>query len=118
MAHFAELDENNVVLRVILVDNKDTCDDEGIEKEEIGIKYLENLLGGKWIQTSYNNNFRGSYAGANWIYDKNLDVFLAPQPYPSWVLDGEYHWVPPVESPNTGKWDWDENNQKWVEITE
>jgi len=78
MAHFAELDSNNVVLRVIVVDNKDTSDAYGVEKEYIGAAFCERVLGGTWKQTSYNGNFRGRYAGIGYTYDAQLDEFVAP----------------------------------------
>ena len=78
MAHFAELDSNNVVLRVIVVDNKDTSDAYGVEKEHIGAAFCERVLGGTWKQTSYNGNFRGRYAGIGYTYNAQLDEFLAP----------------------------------------
>jgi len=78
MAHFAELDSNNVVLRVVVVDNKDTADAQGVEKEHIGAAYLERLLGGRWVQTSYNANFRKHYAGIGYTYDPALDEFVLP----------------------------------------
>jgi len=78
MAHFAELDSNNVVLRVIVVDNKDTSDANGVEKEYIGAAFCERVLGGRWVQTSYNGNMRGKYAGIGDTYDSANDVFVAP----------------------------------------
>jgi hypothetical protein len=78
MAHFAELDSNNVVLRVIVVDNKDTADAYGTEKEHIGAAFCERVLGGTWKQTSYNGNMRGKYAGIGDTYDAVNDVFVAP----------------------------------------
>lgn len=78
MAHFAELDANNVVLRVIVVDTKDNSTAEGVEKESIGQAFCERLFGGRWIQTSYNNNFRKVYAGIGYTYDPILDEFVAP----------------------------------------
>jgi hypothetical protein len=79
MAYFAELDSNNVVLRVVVVDNKDTADAQGVEKEHIGAAYLERLLGGRWVQTSYNANFRKHYAGIGYTYDSALDEFVPPK---------------------------------------
>ena len=79
MAHFAEIDSNNVVLRVVVVDNKDTADANGVEKEHIGAAYLERMLGGTWKQTSYNGNFRKHYAGIGYTYDPVLDEFVPPQ---------------------------------------
>jgi hypothetical protein len=78
MAHFAELDSNNVVLRVIVVDNKDTSDAHGVEKEHIGTAFCERVLGGTWKQTSYNGNMRGKYAGIGDTYDATNNVFVAP----------------------------------------
>ena len=78
MAHFAEIDENNVVLRVIVVHNNDCLDENGNEVEAIGAAFCSSLLGGTWKQTSYNGNFRGSYAGIGYIYDPVLDVFQFP----------------------------------------
>ncbi len=78
MAHFAELDDNNVVKRVIVVDNKDTADENGNEVEAIGIAFCQNLLGGNWIQTSYNGNFRGKYASIGDTYDPIKDEFVSP----------------------------------------
>ena len=78
MAHFAEIDENNVVLRVIVVHNNDTHDVDGVEDEALGQAFCTNLLGGNWKQTSYNGNFRGRYAGIGYTYDAQLDEFIAP----------------------------------------
>jgi hypothetical protein len=78
MAHFAELDVNNIVLRVIVVDNKDTADAHGVEKEYIGTAFCERVLGGTWKQTSYNGNMRGRYAGIGYTYNAQLDEFIAP----------------------------------------
>jgi hypothetical protein len=122
MAHFAELDENNVVKRVIVVDNKDTSDANGNEIESIGVAFCQKLLGGNWVQTSYNGNFRKNYAGVGYTYDASLDAFVAPQPYPSWVLDANAQWQAPVPMPSdagTGEppkmYSWDEATQSWVE---
>ena len=76
MAHFAELDDNNIVLRVIVVDNKDTLDESGQESESVGAAFCNNLLGGRWKQTSYNANFRLNYAGIGYRYDEEQDAFL------------------------------------------
>lgn len=118
MAHFAEIDtdRNNLVLRVVVVANKDTSDAQGVEKEHIGAAYLERLLGGTWKQTSYNGNFRKNYAGAGYTYQEDIDAFVAPKPYPSWVLDANAQWQAPVPMPGDGKmYGWDEATQSWVE---
>ena len=117
MAHFAELDENNVVKRVIVVDNKDTSDANGNEVESIGVAFCQKLLGGNWKQTSYNGKIRKNYAGIGYAYRADIDAFVAPQPYPSWVLDANAQWQAPVPMPEDGKmYSWDEAAQAWVEI--
>lgn len=118
MAHFAELDSNNVVLRVIVVSNQDTSDANGVEKEYLGKAFCERLFGGNWVQTSYNNKFRKRYAGIGYTYNSDLDAFITPQPYPSWTLDNTTcDWVAPVPMPNDGKsYSWDEATTSWVEI--
>jgi len=78
MAHFAQLDSNNVVIQVIVVDNKDTADAFGVEKEYIGAAFCERVLGGTWKQTSYNGKMRGRYAGIGYTYNAQLDEFIAP----------------------------------------
>ena len=117
MAHFAELDSNNVVLRVIVVGDKDTADVNGNEVESIGVSFCQKLLGGNWKQTSYNGNKRKNYAGAGYTYDAAIDAFVPPKPYPSWVLNNETaQWVAPVPMPTDGKkYTWDEATQSWVE---
>ena len=119
MAHFAELDSNNVVLRVIVVANADTASADGTEKEYIGQAFCERLLGGTWKQTSYNANFRKNYAGIGYTYDAQRDAFIAPQPYPSWTLDeATCQWNAPVAMPTDGKfYSWDEATQTWIEVT-
>jgi hypothetical protein len=117
MAHFAELDENNVVKRVIVVANKDTADADGNEKESIGVAFCQKLLGGNWVQTSYNGSIRKNYAGIGYTYDTALDAFVPPKPYPSWVLNSDTaQWDAPVPMPTDGKkYSWDEASQSWVE---
>lgn len=110
MAHFAEIDENNIVKRVLVVDN---------EQEHRGEEFLSNDLGlgGRWIQTSYNGNFRKQYAGVGYAYDAVNDVFIKPQPYPSWTLDSNWDWQPPIpKSDNLSVWDEDALNWKSLEL--
>ena len=116
MAHFAELGENNVVLRVIVVDNKDTSDADGNEVEAIGAEFCRNLLGGTWKQTSYNANFRKNYAGIGFTYDSDRDAFIAPKPFASWILDeATCRWQAPVAHPNDGQlYIWNEDSQSWI----
>lgn len=79
MAHFAELDDNNIVLRVTVVSNADLLDENGVEQEALGIAVCQQQLGGRWVQTSYNGNFRGKYAGIGMRYDEVLDEFVTIQ---------------------------------------
>ncbi len=118
MAHFCELDENNVVTRVIVVANKDTADANGNEVESIGVAFCQRLLGGNWVQTSYNAKFRKNYAGIGYTYDAAIDAFVPPKPYPSWVLNPDTaQWEAPVPMPTDGKmYSWDEATQSWVEV--
>ncbi len=116
MAHFAELDETNIVQRVIVVGNDDLLDENGNESEQKGIDFCVNLLGGIWKQTSYNATFRKSYAGAGYLYDPIRDAFIEPQPYPSWVLNEDTcKWETPIPYPTDGKnYYWNEDLQEWV----
>lgn len=110
MSHFAEIDENNMVVRVLVVPD---------EQEHRGQEFLaEDLnLGGTWIQTSYNHNIRKQYAGVGYFYNSEADVFIKPQPFPSWALDINFDWQPPIEFPNDGKfYEWNEETISWKEI--
>jgi hypothetical protein len=117
MAHFAKLDENNVVTQVIVVANSDTADAFGVEKEHIGAAFCERLFGGTWKQTSYNGNKRKNYAGIGFTYREDIDAFVPPQPYASWTLnETTARWEAPVAMPGDGgMYFWDEDNQQWVE---
>jgi len=118
MAHFAQLNAENLVTQVIVVANPDTADQDGVENEAIGIEFCTNLLGGTWIQTSYNANIRKNYAGVGYKYDKDLDAFIPPQPFASWVLDEDKaQWKAPVDYPTEeGKYTWNEETTSWIEI--
>ena len=117
MAHFAQLDENNVVTQVIVVANKDTADANGVEKEYIGAAFCEKLFGGTWKQTSYNGNFRKNYAGIGYTYNADIDAFVPPKPFPSWVLNNDTaQWEAPVPMPEGGMYSWDEATGSWVEL--
>ena len=99
MAHFAQIDENNIVTQVIVVSNDDCSDANGVEVEEIGVAFCKKLLGAdtNWKQTSYNNNMRVRYAGIGYSYNAELDAFVPPQPYASWTLDNAIaDWVSPL----------------------
>jgi len=115
MAHYAQLDENNVVTQVIVIDNKDTADANGVEKEYIGAAFCERLFGGIWKQTSYNGRIRKNYAGIGYTYREDIDAFVAPKPYASWTLDANAQWQPPVAMPTDGgMYSWDEATTSWV----
>ncbi len=117
MAHYAELNDANVVLRVLAVSNDVTTTD-GTEVEQDGIDFLTDLFpGSRWVQTSFNGNQRRAFAGTGDIYDASADVFHSPQPFPSWTLDSNHEWQPPVEHPGIidGKLQkWDEASLSWV----
>jgi hypothetical protein len=122
MAHFAQLDENNVVLQVIVVDNKDTADANGVEKEHIGAAFCEKLFGGTWKQTSYNGNKRKNYAGIGYKYHADIDAFVPPKPFASWVLNTEkaMYEAPTAMPTDAGEdeyYKWDEDTTSWVKET-
>ena len=105
MAHFAELDENNVVTRVLVTDN---------DAPNEGFDWLVENLGGTWMQTSYNATIRFNYAGIGFSYDSELDAFIAPQPYPSWILDSLAQWQAPIPYPDDGlMYSWNEALGDW-----
>ena len=114
MAHFAEIIDG-IVARVIVVDNADTAQG-GVEDGAIGAAFCTALLGGTWVQTSYNGNMRFNYAGTGYTYDTVRDAFIAPQPFASWVLDeSTCRWEAPVPMPaEGGPWQWDEATLSWV----
>ena len=116
MAHFVRI-ENGVVVQGIVVSNKDTADEHGVEKEDIGIAFCSNLLGGTWKQTSYNARIRKNYAGIGYTYDETLDAFVPPKPFASWVLDTDKaQWKAPVDMPVDDKrYTWNEDTLAWVE---
>ncbi len=117
MAHFAEIDNNNKVLRVIVVADSDTKNSTGVEEEVIGQVFCNQLLGGNWKQTSYHSTIRKHYAGAGYTYSSELDAFIPPQPYPSWTLDANCDWQPPTKMPDDGKmYRWDEATLNWIEV--
>jgi hypothetical protein len=118
MAHFAKIDENNIVTQVVVVDNKDTADASGVEKEHIGAAHLEKILGGTWKQTSYNGNIRKNYAGIGYTYRQDIDAFVPPKPFPSWILNANAQWEAPVAMPTDGMYSWDEETTSWIEITQ
>ena len=135
MAHFARLNADNIVEQVIVVANKDTSDDNGVEDEIYGIAFCKRLFGTdtNWKQTSYNGNFRVRYAGRGYSYDSTLDAFIPPKPFESWVIDTDtINWKAPLEEPTLTqeqidagsyyRWDEDahqvDNTTGWVLETE
>jgi hypothetical protein len=118
MAHFAELDNNNVVLRVIVVKNEVLTDADGVESEEIGKAFCFSTFGGRWVQTSYNGKIRKNYAGLGYTYDYIRNAFIPPKPYASWMLDeNTCQWNAPVPYPSDGlKYQWDELGVKWAAV--
>ena len=121
MAHFAQLDENNIVLQVIVVNNEVIDHLPFPESEMAGVEFCQSLLGPDtiWKQTSYNNNFRKHYAGIGYTYNENLDAFIGPKPFTSWILDEtNCVWNAPKPFPNDGNtYYWDENLLEWVLLT-
>ena len=121
MAHFAELDNNNVVTRVVVVGNDVTTAAGPLGSNDMhvdGETWCQNFFkGGTWKQTSYNNNFRKQYAGKGYTFDAAKNKFISPQPHASWALDGNDDWQAPVTYPTdtTDKMiSWDEAGQKWT----
>ena len=129
MAHFAKIDNSNIVLQVIVVDDKDTQDENGDEVESVGAKYLSDGFGGTWKRTSYNTfgnvhrlggtPFRKNYAGIGYTYNAAKDAFISPQPYPSWPLNEDTClWDAPTAYPDDGKkYTWNEDTTSWDEVT-
>lgn len=117
MAHFAKLDENNIVLQVIVVGNSTINDLPFPESEPVGVAFCQSLFGHdtNWQQTSYNANFRKNYAGIGFTYDAALDAFIPPKPYPSWILNTQTClWEAPIPYPNDGnRYIWNEETQSW-----
>lgn len=118
MAHFAQINEDNIVTQVIVVSNDDCAGGDYPESDPVGAAFCTNLLGGTWKQTSYNNNFRKRYAGIGYTFREDLDAFVSPQPFPSWTLnETTADWEAPVPMPTVGFWTWNESTQQWDEVT-
>jgi hypothetical protein len=117
MAHFAEINQNNMVLRVIVVENKDTSTPDGTEVESIGVALCQRLFGGNWVKTSYNGNVRKNYAGVGFTYDSSRDAFIPPKPFNSWILnENTCQWDAPTPMPTDDKkYSWNEATTSWVE---
>ena len=111
MAHYAYLDQNNVVV-IVTVGKDETELIDGLDTETYYALNTDYTV----KRTSYNNRIRKQYAGIGYKYDANADVFISPQPYPSWSLDENFDWQAPTPMPINGKWFWDENTLNWIEI--
>jgi len=120
MAHFAKLDENNVVTDLIVVNNIEMLAADGSESEVMGIAFLIRWSGGysNWKQTSYNGKIRKNYAGIGFTYDATRDAFIPPQPFPSWTLNEDTcRWDAPTPYPTDGQfYQWDEATTSWVAV--
>ena len=124
MAHFAEINENNIVKQVIVIHNNVLLESDNTESEIKGIDFCESLYGHRnWVQTSYNENMRYNYAGIGYTWDPENNAFYAPQPFASWSLNEKYKWEAPEPYPEDAsaekRYEWDEDNLTWkvVEIT-
>ena len=116
MAHFTQLNEHNTVIKIIVINNNELYDENGIEQEQKGIDFCKSLYGFDtiWKQTSYNARQRKNYAGSGYIYDSDRDAFIAPKPFDSWSLDeNTCTWTPPVPIPTDGMYRWNEDSQLW-----
>jgi hypothetical protein len=121
MGHFAKLDDQSIVVDVNVVNNETINNLPFPESEPVGVAFLTDWSGGytNWKQTSYNASFRKNYAGIGYTYDAVLDAFIAPKPYPSWLLNtNTCQWQPPIPYPTDGNlYNWNEETQQWVEFT-
>ena len=129
MAHFVKINDSNIVIRGVVLDDKDTQDENGDEVESVGAKYLSDGFGGTWKRTSYNTfgnvhrlggtPFRKNYAGIGYTYNAAKDAFISPQPYPSWPLNEDTClWDAPTAYPDDGKkYTWNEDTTSWDEVT-
>ena len=117
MAYFAKLGTGNIVQQVISIKNAVITDANGIEKEQLGVDFINKLYNTRdvWKQTSYNNNFRKNYAGIGYQYDQQRDAFIAPKPFNSWILNEDTcRWEAPVAKPqDDNKYTWNESTLTW-----
>lgn len=120
MAHFAKLDENNIVIEVIVVNNEVITDENGNENEQLGIDFCKQIFGEdtKWVQASYNGTFRKRYPAFEDTYNEELDAFITPKPYPSWILNSEtLDWEAPIPKPYVNSDEfvlWKEETLEWI----
>ena len=118
MAYFAKLGTGNIVEQVISINNAVITDANGVEQEQLGVDFINQLYNTNdtWKQTSYNNNIRKNYAGIGFQYDSQRDAFIPPKPFNSWVLNEETcNWNAPIAYPNDGqRYNWNEETQSWT----
>ena len=121
MAHFAQLNEDNKVIRVSVLANESCQDENGFEQESVGVAFLKQIHGAdtNWKQCSYNGNIRKNFPGIGFDYDAEKDAFIPPKPYTSWTLNGDTcNWEAPVALPNDGKtYVWNEEDGQWTDMT-
>jgi hypothetical protein len=120
MAHFAQLNENNIVTQVAVVNNAVLLNLDGSENTQLGIDHCVNIFGGTWLQCSYNGTIRKNFPAPNYIYDPVKDAFIEPQLFASWVLNEDTcRWEAPTPKPESGygfHYEWDENSVSWKKI--
>jgi hypothetical protein len=120
MAHFAKLNDNNIVTEVIAVHNNELLDDNNVESESKGIDFCNSIIPGRWVQASFSNSFRSIFPAPGFSYDYEFDVFIPPQPYPSWKLSyTTYLWEAPTPKPEEVEgsyWKWVESNKEWAAV--
>ena len=117
MAYFAQIDDDGTVLQVISVSNADAPDPAPSHSEPLGQAFIASLgIEGTFKQTSFHGSFRKTYAPIGGKYLADADVFIWPQPYPSWTLDANHDWQPPTPYPAEGDWVWNEATLSWVEV--
>lgn len=120
MAHFAQIGDDGTVLQVITISNTDAPDPAPSNAEPLGQAFIADVLRlpGDWKQTSFHGSIRKRFAPVGGKYLADADVFIWPQPYPSWTLDADYEWQPPTPCPQDGeRYRWDEDTLAWVEVT-
>lgn len=114
MAHFAKLNDKNIVEEVVVLSDNDCGGGVFPQSDATGNTFLNSIgLTGNWKQTSYNSRFRKHYAGIGYFYDEQNDAFISEKPYPSWILNEDFVWIPPTPEPKDGKYIWDEELLNW-----
>jgi hypothetical protein len=119
MAHFARINENNIVDEIIVINNEDCQNLDFPESESVGQEFITSIgLSGNWKQTSYNANFRKKYSGIGDTFDETRNAFITPKPFTSWILNEDTCiWESPIERPTDGNlYRWNEDEQSWEEV--